>query len=105
MAVGPPRCGGGFVRGTAMIGVVGARRLVHWCHGAPGMSMMLAMMSTVFGSVYPHDFDQFMQRCGASDVSGCCVWLDCAGGAGALASGKAALCDSGAWEWCGSAAC
>lgn len=38
------------------------------------MSMMLAMMSTVFGSVYPHDFDQFMQRCGASDVK---VWRVC----------------------------
>eukprot|EP00892_Ulva_mutabilis_P007654 jgi/Ulvmu1/5260/UM022_0054.1 len=36
--------------------------LVHWCHGAPGMAMMLAMMSSVFGSAYPHDFDQFMQR-------------------------------------------
>lgn len=38
-------------------------RLVHWCHGAPGMAMMLAMMSSVFGSAHPHDFDQFLQRC------------------------------------------
>ena len=36
--------------------------LVHWCHGAPGLSMMLATMHAVFGSAYPQEFQQFMTR-------------------------------------------
>jgi lantibiotic modifying enzyme len=36
--------------------------LVQWCHGAPGLSMMLATMHAVFGSECPQEFQQFMKK-------------------------------------------
>jgi hypothetical protein len=43
-------------------------RLVQWCHGAPGMLMTLSSLHTIFGSVFPYEFERLMPLCDLPSV-------------------------------------